>query len=372
MIINNLPPQSTYPAVSVIIPLYNAERYIAECLDSVLAQTFKNYEVIVVDDCSTDSSPAIVQSYIPKFSGRLKLYYMKKNSGSAPAPRNKGFICSRGEYIFFMDADDTFTETALEEMYSLAKKFNADVVYCEKYFMSSGVGQEFVKNIHLADSRIQIGNFVTEPTFISENLAERIQDMLNTRFWATPWLRFVSREMLVANEIKFPEIIGSDDVIWSFEVLCSAKRFLRVPNICYVRRMYDESFTRKGKSVYKYVHQWMDKTIRGLKFTDNFMNRFEFFHQNIAYRYAVFDYFARNDFGYIFSVCSNLQPNEVYAIFLKEFSKSLGEHDVLVSTLCTIINMQQKINAINVQKFNQFAAQAQKRIDELEAQLKKK
>ena len=57
------------PAVSIIIPMYNAEKYIGECLDSILAQTFTDYEVIVVDDCSTDNSRAVVESYLPKFNG---------------------------------------------------------------------------------------------------------------------------------------------------------------------------------------------------------------------------------------------------------------------------------------------------------------
>ena len=122
------------PAISIIIPVYNAEKFIGEALDSILEQTFQDFEVIVVDDCSKDSSPEVVKSYLEKFGGRLIFSSMKKNSGSAPAPRNKGFRFSRGEYIFFMDSDDTLTKTGLEEMYTLAKEYNADVVYCEKYF----------------------------------------------------------------------------------------------------------------------------------------------------------------------------------------------------------------------------------------------
>ena len=68
-------------AISVIIPLYNAEEYVAGCLDSILAQTFQDFELIIVDDCSTDSSCSIVESYILKFNGRLKLYHTKKKHG---------------------------------------------------------------------------------------------------------------------------------------------------------------------------------------------------------------------------------------------------------------------------------------------------
>ena len=63
-------PKKTIPAVSIIIPMYNTEKYIGECLDSILAQTFQDFEVIVVDDCSTDNSAAIVESYLPKFNAK--------------------------------------------------------------------------------------------------------------------------------------------------------------------------------------------------------------------------------------------------------------------------------------------------------------
>ena len=330
--------------ISVIIPMYNAEKYIAECLDSLLAQTFPYFEVIVVDDCSTDNSVKIVENYAPKFGGRLTLTSMEKNSGSAPAPRNRGFLFSRGEYIFFMDSDDTLTKTALQEMYSLAKEYNAEVVYCEKYYMSSGVGEEFIKNIHLADNRIQRPPFVDKPTFISDNLADRLEELFQKNFWVTPWQRLVSRKLLAEYNITFPEIIGSDDVVWCFQVLCCAKKFLRVPNACYVRRMYDESFTQSSKkSPNKHIHQWMDIAIRGLKFTDNFMSKFEFFLNNTAYRYKVLDTLVTPSFGVIDSVYKNLLPEEIYDIFLKEFSKDTRENNVLVAYLYAYVYKNREI-----------------------------
>lgn len=365
------------PAVSIIVPVYNAEKYIGELLDSVLAQTLQNFEIIVVDDCSTDSSPEVVKSYLEKFDGRLTFARMKKNSGSAPAPRNKGFRFARGEYIFFMDSDDTLTQTALEEMYGLAKEYEADVVYCEKYYMSTGVGQEFIDNMHVADKCIQIGGFVEEPTLITNDIPERLKDLSKKRFWVTPWQRLVSRKLLVDYEIRFPRIIGSDDVVWCFQVLCCAKRFLRVPNMCYVRRMYEESFTASSKkSPNRHIHQWMDIVIRGLKFADNFMSKLPFFKEHPGYRYeGIRILAARTSFSVIYPVQATLKPSKVYDIFKKEFSKDTGENDVLVSFLCTQVCSMDKTLRDTKEKLKvaeREARENKERAAELENELKEK
>ena len=378
---NITPAQSAVksPAVSIIIPLYNAEKFIGELLDSLLEQTLKNFEVIVFDDCSTDSSCEIVESYIPKFDGRLSLCHMSKNSGSAPAPRNNGFLVSRGEYIFFMDSDDTLTQTALEEMYSLAKEYDADVVYCERYYMSTGIGEEYVKNIHIADDRIQKPPFVTKPTLISENLADRLDELIKRKFWVTPWQRLVSRKLLAENEITFPEIIGCDDVVWCFLLLCFAKRFLRVPNMCYVRRMYEESFTQSSKkSPNKHIHQWLDIAVRGLKFVNKFMDRLEFFRENADYRYKAISCLANPSFGVITPICSKLNPEEIYNIFIKEFTKDTGENNVLVAFLFTRIIEYMKSKRVekkplklkpNIPKYNRLTADQEKAIEQFKTKI---
>ena len=360
-----------FPAVSVIIPLYNAERYVAECLDSILAQTFTDFEVIVVDDCSTDNSVAVVESYIPKFGGRLTLSKTKHNSGGGGEPRNRGLRFSRGEYVFFMDADDAFTRTALEEMYSLAKKFNADTVYCERYYMSSGTGKDFIDKAYIADNRTQKFPVTDKPTLDTNNMAERVKRAIIYGYWVTPWLRLVSRNLLIDNDITFPSLIGSNDVGWTFKVLFCSKRFLRIPNACYIWRMHDQSNTLRERTTPKHVHKWMDRTIRSLKDMDNFMSDIPFFRDNPVYRYAVCNCFLQKDFEAIFDKCAIETPFNVYNIFRKEFGSYLGEHDVLVAALCTAVNTQQKLAAVNQQRFKNFAAQAQKRIAELEAEVKR-
>ena len=98
-------PTKNIPAVSIIIPMYNTEKYIGECLDSILAQTFTDYEVIVVDDCSTDNSRAIVESYLPKFDtgggGRNFNFFVAKIIPVIPANRLTPEYLFRGANIFF-------------------------------------------------------------------------------------------------------------------------------------------------------------------------------------------------------------------------------------------------------------------------------
>lgn len=99
--------------VSVIIPVYNSERYIKNTLDSILSQTFENFEVILINDKSTDKSVEIINSYIEK-DKRFKLINLERNSGAAVA-RNAGIIAAKGKYIAFIDSDDKWISTKLEE-----------------------------------------------------------------------------------------------------------------------------------------------------------------------------------------------------------------------------------------------------------------
>ena len=110
--------------ISVLIPAYNAEKYIAEALESVLRQTYKDFEMIVVDDGSTDNTRCVVES----FSGKVQYYY-QENSG-AGAARNHGIKLSRGDFLAFLDADDIWAENKLElQMHALAVDSRLDAVF---------------------------------------------------------------------------------------------------------------------------------------------------------------------------------------------------------------------------------------------------
>ncbi|MEA5583193.1 glycosyltransferase family 2 protein [Nodularia harveyana UHCC-0300] len=112
------------PDISVIIPAYNSETYIRESINSILEQSFSNWEMIVVNDGSTDHTPAIIQEYILK-DQRIKLI-MQENSGSALA-RRTGFLNSQGKYIYFLDADDRSKPTTLERLYLALERWTEAV-----------------------------------------------------------------------------------------------------------------------------------------------------------------------------------------------------------------------------------------------------
>ncbi|MBR2867780.1 MAG: glycosyltransferase family 2 protein [Clostridia bacterium] len=114
--------------LSIIVPIYNKEKYLVDCLDTIINQTLKEIEIILVDDGSTDNSKTICETYLsdPRIS-----YYYQKNEGLASA-RQTGINASKGEYLGFIDADDWIELDMFEKMYQKAKEYNADVVYCNR------------------------------------------------------------------------------------------------------------------------------------------------------------------------------------------------------------------------------------------------
>ncbi|KPE51293.1 glycosyltransferase family 2 protein [Chryseobacterium indologenes] len=114
--------------VSIIVPIYNVENYLAKCLDSLVSQTLQDIEVLAVNDGSTDRSEQIIQEYAQKFPGKIKAF-TKENGGLSDA-RNFGIEKASGEYLGFVDSDDYVRETMFEEMLQLAEKHDAKMVIC--------------------------------------------------------------------------------------------------------------------------------------------------------------------------------------------------------------------------------------------------
>ena len=333
-----------------------------ECLDSLLAQTFTNFEVIVVDDCSTDNSVAVAESYVEKFGGRMTLLHMEENMGNGGVCRNKGFLVSRGEYIQFLDSDDVLTKTALEELYTLAKDYDAEVVYCEKHLESKGVGEDLFKNAVIDTSLTIKPPYVDKPTFESEDLSERVEKLLHGRFGVVCWDKFIRRDFMQENELFFPHVRRSEDTIWSRGVVFCAKKILRVPNTVYIYRKSIASVTRGKKTPEDKMTLWVSPTLLGLKALDNFMSKHEFFRLNPSYRYIILKNFGLMRLNHAVNFGKNLSEEAVYSIIKEEFGKKLGEYDVLISLLLANLCSKEK-SYDDVQEFIKLAANFIARID---------
>ena len=125
--------------ISVIVPIYNVSEYLCECIDSILAQTYRNLEIILVDDGSTDNSPALCDNYASKDS-RVKVIH-QINQG-ASVTRNKGYEASRGKYIAFIDADDVISDTYIEILHKMITENNVQIAVCAYTRVQKELGSE--------------------------------------------------------------------------------------------------------------------------------------------------------------------------------------------------------------------------------------
>lgn len=127
--------------ITIIIPIYKVEKYLHKCIDSVIEQTYTNLEIILVDDGSPDNCPKICDEYAKK-DKRIKVIH-KKNGGLSDA-RNVAIKIANGEFIFLLDSDDTITNDAIEYMYNLAKKENAEIVSGQYNKVYEGINDEII------------------------------------------------------------------------------------------------------------------------------------------------------------------------------------------------------------------------------------
>ena len=357
--------QKIIPAISIVIPMYNAEKYVGECLDSILAQTFDDYEVIVVDDCSTDNSAAIVESYIPKFGAdKLQLVRSKVNSGSGAAPRNIGIRLSRGEYVFLMDNDDAIVENALEYLYVVADKFQADVVHCDKVFVSLTETVKFDKNnVRL----LQLSNAipVLNHSPISNDLIKRIKMFTNNQMRWEPWTNFIRRDFIMRNNLEFPNLMIADDFIFFFYLLLLADVFILVPDAVYIwRRHSNSNFRKSNMTIESRISKRGSDFFNEIAILEDFMNKFELL-KNPQNKYLVFEFFTK--FGgleEVFPIYAQIPAFQLDALVRHEISQ-LKDTTALTAFLFARMN----VFNVNLLQQQQLIQQQQQQIQQLQAQL---
>lgn len=323
------------PAVSVIVAMYNAEEFVGECLTSLANQTFKDFEVIVVDDCSTDNSRAVVGKFYAHFGDRLTLMTLSPNSGRPGIPRNFAIAEAHGKYVYFLDSDDFLTETALSELYYVAEKFKADVVHPEKSFAIFPVGGQ----IRAETVSFQDGDFVTRPTLETFDICERLTGFVNKKFTWWACNKLFRRQFLLDNKIVFPATQSYEDFVFFLRCLVAAKNYVRVPFVSYYYRIREDSLSHKTYDALTFSGNAID-IFREL---DTFMIGEKFFRDNPQYKYPLLDFFMQGQLDMTakgFFVLSDLKPADVYNFFREKiFSANPQDNAALTSYLFVAMNL---------------------------------
>lgn len=207
--------------VSVIIPVYNAEPYLKQCLDSILAQTFKNIEIIIINDCSNDNSFQIIEEY-RKTDRRIISISLQKNAGPGNA-RNEGIKAANGKYIVFIDSDDWITEDYVETLYNSIEKHNCDMVSGNFYIYDDKTG------------RLKTDKNPKDLYSTNFNSLEKKQYflLLNNNYI---WIRIYRKDFLKENNIYF-KLNKLEDSLFLWEAVIFSDNFMFIDKTIYYYRV---------------------------------------------------------------------------------------------------------------------------------------
>ncbi len=224
--------------VSIIIPIYNVEGYISECIDSVLAQVISPYEIILIDDGSTDHTYDICKLYEKKYDN-INLIY-QENQGVAAA-RNRGIEEANGDWILFIDSDDIINENLLKDFLPFLKN-NCDIgLFGFKYFKNQPIKDEVDSNAFLFLTKSDLDGLM--PALFNRDL-KQIFNREKIKI-ASP-CRFYRRSLLIDKNIRFPVGIKTgEDAVFNLYVLKESQNAVYNESAYYLYRKRDESVTNK-------------------------------------------------------------------------------------------------------------------------------
>ncbi len=218
------------PAISVIVPIYNMEKLMRKCLDSILAQTFEDYECLLIDDGSKDGSPAICDEYAAKDS-RFTAYH-KPNGGLSDA-RNYGIERAQGDYTIFFDPDDWVDADCLKDMYAQAQETEADMVMCDLYY-NDPYRQSYCKQ---------------EPTSLDHN--DVLKDLIVGKVYGFTVTKLLRRKLYKQYDFLYPiGMYGCEDQYAMCQLLKNDIKIAYLPKAFYhymhysndtLSRHYDET-----------------------------------------------------------------------------------------------------------------------------------
>ena len=221
------------PSLSVIMPIYNSEEFLQKAIESVLNQSFKDFELILIDDGSTDNSGAICDKYA-ELDKRVIVAH--QSNGGICAARNRGLDLAQGEYIAFADNDDEYMDGLLEDNYALAIKFNADIVkYGIKYIDIKRDGKQ--KEVK--------GYSVSSGVYNELDIIREYRELRGSNIFTFVWNTLFRRSLIDEKIIRFDSRIrfGGEDCSFNYDCLKHIQKMVLNPNVYYVHYRREEHST---------------------------------------------------------------------------------------------------------------------------------
>ena len=238
--------------ISVIVPVYNVEKYIGKCLDSLVNQTLEDIEIIIVNDGSPDNSQKIINKYVKKYPQKVKSF-IKENGGQGSA-RNYGLKHAKGEYVAYVDSDDWVELDMFEKMYNLAKKDKSDIVICGNKVVSMDnkiIKVESATTFNHTDLNIIFGKMAV-------------------------WNKIYNRKVLINARVSFRNKVWYEDIDFTMKMLLNDHKisFINEPLYNYLLR---PGSTMNNSNINKNLEilDAFDETIRHFKKIDNYDNIYD-------------------------------------------------------------------------------------------------
>lgn len=244
------------PKISVIMPVYNAVKYLSHSIDSILGQSLKEIELICVNDVSTDDSLKKLKEY-QKRDKRVKIVNNLLNSGPGIS-RNKGIKRARGEFICFVDSDDWLEKDACERLYKTAIKEEADVVFIKPKFV-------FTNKIVL-DKRLLTKKDLKDKKVFLKTIRREVA-------WA-PWSKMVKRSLIKKHKIYFPNIYVSEDMDFSYKVIYYANKIAVEEKYLYNYFLHEGSLTS-----YTNAERRINNYLESIKLFEKFLKEKKLFEK---------------------------------------------------------------------------------------------
>lgn len=228
------------PLISIIVPVYKVEKYVSKCIESLIHQTYKNIEIILVDDGSSDNSGIICDDF-SKNDSRITVIH--KENGGVSSARNKGLSEAKGEYVCFVDGDDYVLADYIADMLNVAIKTSADIVTCNYYNVWSDKKQK--EQLPL---KLPMGDFIVKSG------KDSLSDMLYGKTcYASSCCKLYKKHIF--DDISFPPLRMGEDSFTVYQCLLKSDKVahLRKPNYCYLQHSESVMHSDNYDKFYDYI-----------------------------------------------------------------------------------------------------------------------